>query len=484
MLQDLTPKSVFTAFFDICQIPRESGNEEAICAYLQNFAKVRNLTCATDSAGNVVISKPATPGMEQCPIIVLQSHVDMVCEKNEGVQHDFAIDPIDVYEEDGWLKARGTTLGADCGIGMAAQLALLDSSDVTHGPIECLFTVSEETGLDGARALQPQFINGNTLINLDSEDEGEIFIGCAGGIDTTARFAYTTEPVPSGVVALKVSITGGTGGHSGDEIHKGLANANQLLARFIWHAQQKFDFGISYIRGGNKRNAIAREAFAICTLAPPDQPPFTQLFTQFAHDVRAEYRHTDPDLTPELLPAPRPDSLIDKESSRRLISALYSCPHGVFSMSKDIPNLVETSSNLASIKMEKDGEIRIGTSQRSSLNSARYNAAARIEALFRLAGATVTHESEYPGWAPNPGSPILQRAVDQYTRRFGTAPAVKAIHAGLECGIFLNAFPTLDMISFGPTLRGVHSPDERLEIASVQKFWDFLLDLLSSPSGK
>ena len=480
MLIDLEPKSVFSAFLKICKIPRESGHEELICSYLQNFAKERELKCSVDAIGNVVICKPASSGMEQRPVVVLQSHVDMVCEKNEDVVHDFAKDPIDVYEEEGWLKARGTTLGADCGIGMAAQLALLDSKEAVHGPIECLFTVSEETGLDGARALKPGFITGNILLNLDSEDEGEVFIGCAGGIDTTARFSWVAEAVPDGAVALKVSVGGGTGGHSGDEIHKGLANANQLLARFLWQAQQKFDFGIARMQGGNKRNAIAREAWALCTLSLQDQEAFGSLFSQFSLECKAEYRHTDPDLTLELLPGELPDRLIDTDTCRRLVAALYSCPHGVMAMSNEIPGLVETSSNLASIKMDKEGEIRIGTSQRSSVNSARFHAARRIEALFRLAGAAVTHESEYPGWAPKTDSPILVNAKASYTRLFGKAPAVKAIHAGLECGIFLDAFPALDMISFGPTLRGVHAPGERLEIASVQKFWDFLLDILAT----
>ena len=480
MLPDLEPKSVFGAFFEICKIPRESGHEALVCAYLQNFAKERGLCYKTDDAGNVVICKPATTGMEQRPVTVLQSHVDMVCEKNEGVVHDFAKDPIDVYEEAGWLKAHGTTLGADCGIGMAAQLALLDDKEAVHGAVECLFTVSEETGLDGARALKPGFITGNTLLNLDSEDEGEIFIGCAGGIDTTARFSYTLTPAPSGWIAFKVSVGGGTGGHSGDEIHKDLANANQLLARFLWQAHQKLDIDIARIQGGNKRNAIPREAYAICVLPPQNQPAFAQLFSQWASECTAEYRHTDPELNCQLLPAELPAQLIDADTCRRLIASLYGCPHGVLAMSKEIPGLVETSTNLASIKMDREGEIRVGTSQRSSLNSARYNAARRIEALFSLAGAQVTHESEYPGWAPDTTSPILAKAVASYTRLFGKAPAVKAIHAGLECGIFLDAFPTLDMISFGPTLRGVHSPDERLEVGSVQKFWDFLLDLLAS----
>lgn len=479
MIHDLEPKSVFSFFKEVCAIPRESGHEELIALWLQNFAKQRGLEYATDAAKNVVICKPATARMKSRPTVVIQSHMDMVCEKNKDVVHDFSKDPIDVYEKDGWLIARDTTLGADCGIGMAAQLALLDSKDAVHGPIECLFTTSEETGLDGARALKPGFIKGNILLNLDSEDEGEIFIGCAGGIDTTARFAYTTERVPQGVGAYKVSISGCTGGHSGDEINKDLANANQLLARFLWQAQKKMGPGISHIEGGNKRNAIAREAWAICTLPPAAFEPFIIMFQKFALEIKAEYRHTDPDLWAELFPTQLPDHLIDADTCRRLVAALYGCPHGVLAMSKEIPGLVETSTNLASVKMDKEGEIRVGTSQRSSVNSARFNASRRIESLFALAGAKVTHESEYPGWAPNTNSPILKKAVELYTHRFGTPPAVKAIHAGLECGIFLDSFPTLDMISFGPTLRGVHAPGERLEVASVQKFWDFLLDILA-----
>ena len=476
----LTPKEVFAFFLEICRIPRESGHEALIIAYLQEFAQKRGLKHATDAVGNVAISKPASLGMESRPVVVLQSHVDMVCEKNADCSHDFAKDPIPVYEEEGWLKARGTTLGADDGIGVAAQLALLDNKALVHGPIECLFTVSEETGLDGARALTPPFITGNILLNLDSEDEGEIFIGCAGGIDTTARFGYkpTPRPAPQSV-AYKLAVSGGTGGHSGDEIHKGLANANQLLARFLWQTRQSFDFGLALIQGGNKRNAIAREAWALCTLAPEHEAAWLALVQQTAAEYAIEYAHTDPELQFQVLPEALPSHIIDADCSQRLIAALYSCPHGVMAMSKAIPGLVETSSNLASIRMEDGNSIRIGTSQRSSLNSARFHAGRRIEALFTLAGAQVSHESEYPGWAPNPASPILQVAVASYHRLFQKEPAVKAIHAGLECGIFLDAFPKLDMISFGPTLRGVHAPGEKLEIASVQKFWDLLLDILA-----
>lgn len=475
------PKSVFHYFFEICKIPRESGNEAGMTRYLEQFAIERNLAYKTDAIGNVVISKPASPGKEDRPGVILQSHTDMVCEKNEGTVFDFAKDPITCYIEDGWLKAEGTTLGADDGIGVAAQLAVLEDDSLEHGPLECLFTVEEETGLDGARAVVPGFMTGSILLNLDSEDEGEIFIGCAGGVDTSAYFSYTTVPAPyaeSGV-ALKVGISGGTGGHSGDEIHKDICNAVQTLARFLWNAAEHFHFGISHISGGNKRNAIAREASAVCVLHEKDAEAFKDFFQTLSSEWEKEHKHTDPQLTGNIEKVPIPDRCIDEETAERLVAALYSCPHGVLSMSKEIPELVETSTNLASVRMDQEKQIiRIGTSQRSALNSARKNAASRIESLFRLAGAKVTHEGEYPGWAPNPDSHVLKVSEKAYLDLFKTPAKVKAIHAGLECGIFLDAFPHLDMISFGPTIKGAHSPDERLDIATTQKFWDLLLEIL------
>ncbi len=473
-------ESVFSFFHEICQIPHESGNERGMTEYLQAFAGRRGLACHTDAAGNVVICKPASPGKEKSPVIVLQSHTDMVCEKNEDVVFDFSKDAIDYYIEDGWMKARGTTLGADDGIGVAAQLAVLDDPTLVHGPVECLFTVSEETGLDGARALAPGFITGKILLNLDSEDEGEVFIGCAGGIDTTARFHYTPVPLPSGTTTLKVSVSGGTGGHSGDEIHKDLCNAVQVLARFLWNTRKKIDFDIASINGGNKRNAIAREAYAFCVVPNRDIELFRSLFAQYSVEVTEEYKITDPSLSTEMTPGGNPSGMIDRQTADRIVAALYSCPHGVLAMSKEIPGLVETSTNLASVKMDVAGEIRVGTSQRSAIDSARHNAAMRIESLFSLAGALVTHESEYPGWAPNSHSPILGICKEAYKKLFNTEVKVRAIHAGLECGLFLNAFPHLDMISFGPTLKGVHSPGERLEISTVQKFWLLLLEILKT----
>ena len=474
------PYSVFGFFFELCRIPRESGNESGVTRYLEQFAKDRKLDYQTDKTGNVVIRKAASAGKENSPCVVLQSHIDMVCEKNADTVFDFSKDAIQYYIEDGWLRARGTTLGADDGIGVAASLAVLDDDSLEHGPLECLFTVSEEIGLDGARAVAPGFIKGTILLNLDSEDEGEVFIGCAGGIDTIACFSYHSIPtLPTGLTALSVSISGGTGGHSGDEIHKDLCNAVQVLARFLWKAQQHFSVDISSLSGGNKRNAIAREASAVCVIRKEDEASFRELFSHMAADWEKEYKHTDPELQSQILSCQFPDAVIERKTARNLVSALYSCPHGVLAMSQDVAGLVETSTNLASVKMEPDNHlIRIGSSQRSAINSARRNAASRIESLFLLAGAEVTHQGEYPGWAPNPDSPTLKICVQAYQELFNTPVKVKAIHAGLECGIFLDAYPYLDMISIGPTLKGVHSPAERLDIESTAKFWALLLKIL------
>lgn len=469
---------IFTLFDRITKIPRESGKEAQIIQYLIDFAKERNLEYKTDSAGNVVIKKPASKGMESAPAVVLQSHSDMVCEKNSGSTFNFDKDPIVYTEEDGWLIAKETTLGADCGIGMAAQLAILDSDDIEHGPVEALFTTEEETGLTGAKSLQPGFITGNILINLDSEDEGELFIGCAGGIDTTARFKYNPVKSNSQKRFRKVTIYGAAGGHSGDDIHKNRANANQILFRYLYHLTASAKFDIAIIDGGNKRNAIAREAYAVIALNSGDLPFAESLFSQLIKDVREEHIISDPELNGTFEEHAFVESCIEDKVTDNIIKVLYGLPHGVLAMSQDIPGLVETSTNLASVKMESPGVIKVGTSQRSSLNSARYNAAGRIESLFLLAGANVTHESEYPGWKPRVDSPLLEKCRKAYSDLFGYEPVVRAIHAGLECGMFLDKFPNLDMISFGPTIRGAHAPGEKLEIASVEKFRKLLLELL------
>lgn len=469
---------ILSFFKEITRIPRESGHEEKIVDYLVSFAKSHGLECRTDGAMNVLITRPASPGYENCPVIVLQGHTDMVCEKNSGVEHDFSKDPIDYVIEDGWMIAKDTTLGADCGIGVAAQLAALVDPKPC-GKIECLFTASEETGMDGAFGLQPDFITGRTLINLDSEDEGELFIGCAGGMDTTAYFDYVPEPSDKDAEFLTVRIFNGTGGHSGDDIDKGRANAVQLLARFLYTCLNSKDFSLKLcsIDGGNKRNAIAREASATVAVSG-DADMFRKLWSEFSADVKGEYSVTEPSLSFGLSAEAAPAVSFDRDSTRRLVYGLFAAPHGVLAMSADIPGLVETSTNLASVKMSGNNRVRVGTSQRSSVTSERRAAAQKVEAAFLLAGAEVTHESEYPGWKPKLDSGILKRSVASYRRLFGVEPAVKAIHAGLECGLFLEKYPDLDMISFGPTLRGVHAPGERLDLASLDRFAALLDDII------
>ena len=475
----MNSEKVLSYFKEITKIPRESGHEEHIIAYLQQFAAENNLECRTDEAGNVLIVKEAAPGFENVPVIVLQSHTDMVCEKNEGVEHDFAKDPIKYIIKDGWMIAPDTTLGADCGIGVAAQMAML-VTDIPCGKIECLFTTAEETGLDGAMALQPGFFTGKVLLNLDSEDEGEIFVGCAGGLDTTAEFHYTTVDVQEGFELEEVFVKDAMGGHSGDDINKGRANSVQLLGRFLYSCLD-LDWQLVTIDGGNKRNAIAREAKAVIAAEPDTLDIINERLEAYAADVAEEYGAIETELKLGFEDVEFEEAkAIDEMTSWNLITALCAAPHGVLAMSQEIENFVETSTNLASVKMTQPGVIRIGSSQRSCVTAARRAAAAKMEACFVLAGATVTHEGEYPGWAPAAESPVRDACVASYRKLFGVDPKVKAIHAGLECGLFTEKFPGLDMVSFGPTLRGVHAPGERLDLASLDKFVDLLVDVVTN----
>ena len=475
----MNSEKVLSFFKEITKIPRESGHEEHIIAYLQQFAAERNLESKTDEAGNVLIVKEAASGYEDVPAIVLQSHSDMVCEKNEGVEHDFAKDPIRYVIENGWMIAPDTTLGADCGIGIAAQLALLDS-DMPCGKLECLFTTSEETGLDGAMALQPGFFTGKVLLNLDSEDEGEIFVGCAGGIDTTAEFHYTEEPVCEDFVLQEVYVKDAMGGHSGDDINKGRANSVQLLGTFLYSILD-LDWQLVSIDGGNKRNAIAREAKAVIAAEEDTLDIINERLEAYAADVAEEYGAIETNLKLGYEPVEGGAAVaIDEMTAWNLVTALCASPHGVLKMSQEIENFVETSTNLASVKMTEPGVIRIGSSQRSCVTAARRAAAAKMEACFVLAGAVVKHEGEYPGWAPAAVSPVRDACVASYKKLFGVEPKVKAIHAGLECGLFTEKFPGLDMVSFGPTLRGVHAPGERLDLASLDKFVDLLVDVVTT----
>ena len=473
----LQPSAIWRFFDEITRIPRPSKKEGKIITYLIEFARSRGLSYRKDLTGNVVILKNATPGLEERPKVVLQSHMDMVTEKNNDVHFDFEHDAIRTRIENGWVKAEGTTLGADCGIGMAAALAILDAQDIPHGPLECLFTRDEETGLTGAAGLKSGFMSGDYLINLDSEDEGQIFVSCAGGARTTAEFAYDEIPVPEGYFTFKVEIKGLTGGHSGDDINKKRANANKLLVRFLLSAFTKYDLYLVDIQSGGLHNAIPREGYAICAVPMTNKESIRVDLNLLAAEVEEEYSRTEPSVQFLLESAAPATTAVDKDTTRRLLLSLQALHNGIFAMSQDLDWLVETSSNLASVRREA-GAIVVTTSQRSSIGSARENMSTTVRATFELAGAKATTNEGYPGWKMNPNSEILKIATESYKRLFGKEPKILAIHAGLECGLFSEKYPHLDMISVGPTLRGVHSPDERLYIPSVQLVWDHLLDIL------
>ena len=464
-------------FLEICRIPRPSGSEEKMGEYLMSFAAARGLAAKKDDVGNVLISKPAAPGFEGRPTVILQAHQDMVCEKDATLDHDFMTQPIETYVEDGWLKARGTTLGADDGMGIAMALAILDSKEIGHGPVECLFTVSEETGLTGATCLKPGMMNGKMLINLDSEDEGQIYIGCAGGMNSMIEFEYKSEPVPAGYMFLRVGVDKFHGGHSGDDIEKGFANANKILARFLNTAQDKYDMRLCSISGGNLHNAIPRDATAVIAVPFADREKIRVDFNVFAAEVQDEYHVTECEAKFFMESTDAVAECIEPAVARNIIRSVFAVFNGVYAMSMDVPGLVETSSNLARIRTEQ-GKVTMVASQRSSVESAKYAVQATVAACFRLAGAKVEQSDGYPGWTPNPKSELLDISVRAYRELFGRDPQVKAIHAGLECGLFLDAYPDLDMISIGPTLRGVHSPSERLELATVPMVFDHLLAIL------
>ena len=468
-LKDLKPSLIWSIFDEITQVPRPSKKEEKIRQWLLDFAAKNNIAVKTDEIGNVVMSKPATPGHENAPGIILQAHMDMVCESNEPF--DFENTPITTRVDGEWVWANGTTLGADNGIGMAGALAALVDDTLVHGPLEALFTVDEETGLTGANNLGENMISGSILLNLDSEDDAEIFVGCAGGVDTTCTFKYTQQAAPQDKQYLKISVADGQGGHSGCDIHLGRANANKLLARFIWQVAQKQELILAEIEGGNLRNAIPRAASAVIGVDKATKEDVRIAFNNYIADIEFEYAGVEPDLKLTLESADTPQNCIDNETAVKLINALYCAPHGVISMSRDLEGLVETSTNLASVKMLPGNEILVTTSQRSSVDSRKWDIAHQVEAVFALAGAKVTHGDGYPGWAPNMKSPIMEIARDAYKELYDITPAIKAIHAGLECGLFLQKYPHLDMVSFGPTLRDVHSPKERMHIPAVERFW-------------
>ena len=482
-IKNLEPKVVWKYFNEITQVPRPSKKEGMIIRYIEEVAAKNQIAIKKDKVGNLLLFKPGTKGYETLPTVIMQAHLDMVCEKNNDVAFDFNKDPIQTVVDGEWLHANGTTLGADNGIGIAAALAVITSNDIAHGPIECLFTVDEETGLTGAKAIKKDFIGGNILLNLDSEDEGEIFIGCAGGKGTVATFTYKAIAAPTSHPYFRIAVTGLKGGHSGGDIHKGLGNANKILARFLYQLQEKYPFCIAAIQGGNLHNAIAREAYAVIGTAAKNKEPIRILLNHFAADIENELKRVDPNVTITMETVDTPKKCLPELMKEKLILSLLACPHGVKSMSHEIEGLVETSTNLASVKMVGNTKIVIGTSQRSSVESAKHAIADQVASVFRLAGAKVVHGEGYPGWAPNPDSRIVKIAQDSYRKLFGKEPKIMAIHAGLECGLFLEKYPQLDMISFGPTLRNVHSPDECIEIKTVDLWWQHLLDVLKNMQG-
>ena len=476
-IKDIDDLLIWKYFDEITAIPRPSKREGKIRAYLENFGHTHGLETLTDDVGNVLIRKPATPGYEDHTPVVLQSHMDMVCAVVPGKTFDCDNDPVPAYVDGEWVKSDGTTLGADDGVGVAAALAVLAAGDLSHPPLEALFTVDEESGMTGARNLKSGWLQGKMLINLDSEDEGELFIGCAGGQDTTALFHLFFEPVPENKVARKLTINGLTGGHSGDEIHKGRANAIKLAVRFLWSVTRDLEIRLARLTGGTLRNAIPPEAEAVFVVAEERQAELEHLFALFTEAVRREYEHTDPSMTLDLTETEMPAEVMPEKRQQDLLLSLYGCWHGVYSWSPAIPGLVQTSTNLALVTQE-NGVITVGTSQRSSVETEKEHMAETVASVFRLAGARVEYGDAYPGWTPNPDSPVLQITRQSYKDLFGREPAVKAIHAGLECGLFLEQYPEMDMISFGPTIRGAHTPDEKLDIPSTRKFWMLLTDVL------
>lgn len=476
---ELKPACVFDCFAQVNRVPRPSKKEGRMIEFLMDFGRKLGLETKRDECGNVLICKPATPGMENRRTLVLQSHMDMVCEKNNDVDFDFETDAIRTRIEGDWMQAEGTTLGADDGIGVAMQMAVLQSTDIEHGPLECLFTVDEETGLTGAFGLQAGFMTGDYLLNLDSEDEGQLYVSCAGGARTTAEFAYEPVAMPEGYFFFELKIKGLTGGHSGDDIDKKRANANKLLARFLYRMRGKYDLYLCDIQAGGLHNAIPREAAAVCAVPMKDKESVRVDWNLFAADVEEEFSVTEPGITFLLESTESWGKAVEPQVAGRLIAALQAVYNGVFAMCQDIA-LVETSTNLASVRRVEDGLIRIQTSQRSSILSARHNMSDTVKAVFELAGATVDVGDGYPGWKMNPKSELLRVAVDTYKELFGREPEVKGIHAGLECGLFSEKYPGLDMVSMGPTLRGVHSPDERLLIPTVQMVWDHIRAILKN----
>lgn len=478
-VKDLKPQILWKHFSGLCAIPRPSKKEGKAAEFVKEFAIAQGLDYTVDATGNVIIRKPATPGMENHPGVVLQAHLDMVPQKNSDVQHDFEKDPIDAYVDGDWVKARGTTLGADNGIGVAAAMAVLESKDVQHGPLEALFTIDEETGMTGANGLQGGLLKGPVFINLDSEEEGELYIGCAGGLNASATLPYTQEPVPAGMSAFELRLTGLKGGHSGLDINLGRGNANKLLNRFLWSAARDCDLRVASFDGGNMRNAIPREAFAVVVVPSGKVPGFMKDVARYLVTITAELDGVESGISFTADPVASPAAMMDKKSQDQFLNMVYAIPNGAIRMIADKPDVVETSTNLAIVK--SDGQqVKLVCLLRSSVDSSKEDLANAIVATCELTGASVQLDGSYPGWKPNFDSAILKTMKEVYRKLYQKDAVVKIIHAGLECGIFGKNYPDMDYISFGPTIEHPHSPGEKVNIPSVAKFWDYLVETLKS----
>jgi len=483
-LSQLEPKQLWVDFQKLCEIPRPSKHEEKVSKFLKEFGEKLNLETIQDDAGNVLIRKPATTGMENRQIVLLQAHIDMVPQKNNDTQHDFTKDPIEAYIDGEWVTANGTTLGADNGIGVAAMMAILEANDIPHGPLEALFTVDEETGMTGTFALKEDLLKADVLLNLDTEEWGKYYIGCAGGVNTDMELSYTTDKVPTDHVALKVVVKGLQGGHSGLNINDGRANAIKVLTRLLWAADREVDFSLADIDCGSAlHNAIPREAQVIITLPGNEKDKFSKIINELLELIKVEYKKHDSGLMLEVTDIELPEAVMQSEIKTKLLNALYGCPNGVMGMSEDIPDLVETSTNLAHVKSE-NGVITVYTLQRGSVDSKKNDVANMVYSIFALTGGKVACLDPYPGWDPNIDSPILKLMSKVYKELFGEEVIAAAVHAGLECGLIGHKYPKMDMISIGPEITGAHSPDERAQIKTVETFWKLLLETLKQIPAK
>ena len=478
-IENLAPELLWKHFSKLCEIPRPSKYEDKVVEYIEGFARENKLDYSRDSVGNIIIRKSASSGMEKSPIVVLQSHVDMVPQKNNDKNHDFLVDPITPVIDGDWVRADKTTLGADNGIGVASMLAILESDNIKHGPVEALFTIDEETGMTGAFELSDDFVKGRILLNLDTEDENEICIGCAGGMDTNIKFHYLEEPVPNNMSSYEIVIKGLQGGHSGIDIHLERGNAIKILTRILWQASKIYGLRLSYIEGGNMRNAIPRESKAVVVVEEAAKNDFITFFKEKENLIKTELKLNEPALEISITETEQPYTLLCSDIQHKLLNALYACPNGVIRMSKAMPGVVETSTNLAIVHME-DGIISVNCLLRSAINSAKRNLGNMIDSVFTLAGADVSFEGEYPGWTPDTKSSTLNIASTIYSKMFGKQPEIVVVHAGLECGIIGAKYSGIDMISFGPTIKNAHSPDEKVNIKSVGNYWNFLLEVLKN----